>query len=374
MRRKIMSGKWLTTNYPEIVFEDTEVGRLKKEIWDASEEEIDRILKEYEVPSPSELGKAGTYIQNTRRVRCIEKRKKNDIVLLPVGCTENHGIHANSGLDTFMVTQIVEAVRRYTTKQGREVNLAFPPLNYGGHPYHHMGMPGTVIIPKETVEEMLIYTMLGLWNDGYRKIIVINNHGQLWMLESALHEFMKRFQLPGIFQVLDWHRAVREFFIPVDRPDSLETTFIHADESETAVALLMFKEMVDMSVVKDAWGESFLPNGHFDTSVDPYRRPHRWSEGEGHFAIERYATPEGVVGAPSKATARKAKRPIAAILKYLTLVIDQILEKFPPGTVPPVEKVTLRSAKEMEPFLKEPFSEGWKSVYELPQIGPFTKG
>ncbi len=369
-----MSKKWLTTNYPEIVFEDSEVGRLKKQIWDASEEEIDKILKEYEVPSPSELGKAGCYIQNTPRAKCIEKRKKNDIVFLPVGSTENHGLHANSGLDTFMVTQIIEAVRRYTAKQGKEVNLALPPLNYGGHPYHHMGMPGTVIMPKEVVEETLIYTMLGLWNDGYRKIIVINNHGQLWMLESALHEFMKRFQLPGIFQVLDWHRAIREFFIPVDRPDSLETTFVHADESETAVALLMFKEMVDMSVVQDAWGESFLSNGHFDTSVDPWRRPHRWSEGEGHFAIERVATPEGVVGTPSKATARKAKRPIAAILKYLTLVVDEILEVFPPGTVPPVEKVTLRSAKEMEPFLKEPLSEGWKSVYELPLIGPFTKG
>ena len=23
---------------------------------------------------------------------------------------------------------------------------ALPPLNYGGHPYHHMGMPGTVIV------------------------------------------------------------------------------------------------------------------------------------------------------------------------------------------------------------------------------------
>ncbi|NOY08654.1 MAG: creatininase family protein [Spirochaetes bacterium] len=369
-----MSGKWITTNYPGIIFEDSEVGRLKKQIWDASEAEIDNILKEYEVPSPSELGKAGSYIQNTPRAKCIEKRRKNDLVFLPVGCTENHGIHANSGLDTFMVTQIVEAVRRYTAKQGREVNIALPPLNYGGHPYHHMGMPGTAIIPAETVQEMVIYTMLGLWNDGYRKIIVINNHGQLWMLESALHEFMKRFQLPGIFQVLDWHRAVREFFVPVDRPDSLETTFVHADESETSVALLMFKEMIDMSVVQDAWGESFLSGGHFDTSVDPWRRPHRWSEGEGHFAIERVATPEGVVGTPSKATARKAKRPIAAILKYLTLVADEILDKFPAGTVPPVEKVTLRTAKEMEPYLKEPLSEGWKSVYELPKIGPFTKG
>ncbi|MBN1834635.1 MAG: creatininase family protein [Spirochaetales bacterium] len=365
--------KWFTTDNPLIFFEDNSVGRVKKEVWDASEQEIDKILADYEIPSPSELGKAGTYIQNTPRAKCIEKRRKNDILFVPIGCTENHGMHANSGLDTFMVTQILEGLRRYTAKQGRECNLAFTPLNYGGHPYHHMGMPGTVIIPKEVVEEMLIYTMLGLWNDGYRKIILINNHGHLWMLVSAIQEFMKRFQLPGIFQVLDWHRAVREFFIPAGRADSLETDFVHADESETAVALLMFKEMVDMSVVQDAQGQSFLPDGHFDKSVDPYRRPHRWDEGEGHMAIERAATPEGVVGAPSKATARKAKRPIAAILRYLTLLHDEILEAFPAGKVPPVEKVTLRTPGELEPFLREPFSKGWKSVYELPHIGPFHK-
>jgi creatinine amidohydrolase len=234
-----------------------------------------------------------------------------------------------------------------------------------------MGMPGTVMVSRDVVEETLIYVMLGLWNDGYRKIVMLNNHGHLWMLESAVQEFMKRFQLPGIFQVLDWHRAVREFFFPVDRKDSLETNFIHADESETSVALLLFPEMVDMSVVKDAQGEAFLPDGHFDTSVEPFRRPHRWSEGEGHFAIERKATPEGVVGRPSLGDPRKAKRPIAAILRYLTLLTDQILEAFPAGTVPPVDKVTLRDPKELEPFLKEPFSKGWKSVFELPHVGPF---
>ncbi len=369
-----MSKQWLTTNHPAVVFEDNTVGRLKKQIWDAGEEEIDGILAEYGIPAPSELGKAGCYIQNTPRARCIEKRRKNDLVFIPIGCTENHGLHANSGLDTFMVTQILEGVRRYTARQGRECNLAFTPLNYGGHPYHHMGMPGTVIMPREVVEETLIYTMLGLWNDGYRKMVLVNNHGHLWMLESALQEFMKRFQLPGIFQVLDWHRAVREFFFPVGRADGLETNFVHADESETAVALLLFPEMVDMAAVQDAEGQSFLPEGHFDTAVDPFRRPHRWSEGEGHFAIERSATPEGVVGKPSLATARKAKRPIAAILRYLTLLHDQILEAFPPGKVPPPDKVTLRDPRELEPFLREPFSKGWKSVYELPAVGPFHKG
>ena len=78
-----------------------------------------------------------------------------------------------------------------------------------------------------------------------------------------------------------------------------------------------------------------------------------------------------MVGCPSTSDARKAKRPIVAILKYLTLLNDQILEAYPSGKVPPVEKITLRKEEEMAPFLKEPLSEGWKSVDELPRIGIF---
>ncbi|MEM3658524.1 MAG: 3-dehydro-scyllo-inosose hydrolase [Candidatus Hadarchaeum sp.] len=361
---------WITTEHPAIVFEDTEVGRLKKRIWEASEGEIDYILREFGIPSNPELGKPGSYIQNTVRARVVENRKKNDIVLIPVGCTENHGLHTISGLDTFMVTQICEAVRRRTEKEGRPVSLALPPLNYGSHPYHHIGMPGTVIVSENVVRETLINVMVGLWNDGFRKQIIVNNHGHLWVLESALHQFMYRYQLPGIFQVLDWHRAVREFFYPKGQPDSLETHFIHADEAETSIALLLFpKDMVDMSLTVRTESEQFLPGGHFDTSVDSLRRPHRWSEGEGHAAIELAATPEGVVGDPTKASAGKAKRAIAAILSYLVLVIDQILKAFPPGTVPPVEKVTLRTKEEMEPYLLEPGSPGWKPVYALVRRG-----
>lgn len=364
---------WITTEEPSVFFENTAVGRLKKEVWDASEEQIDEILKEYGIPTASELGMANTYIQTTNRSAAIEKRRKNDIVFVPIGCSENHGNHANTGLDTFMVTQMLEGVRRYTAKQGHECNIAFTPLNYGGHPYHHIGMPGTVNIPQEVVQETLIYTMLGLWNDGYRKIIFVNNHGHLWMLESAIQEFCKRYQLPGIFRVIDWHRAIREFFVPVQRDDSFETTFIHADEIETSMGLLLFPEMIDMSKAEEAWPDSFLPGGHFDVSVDAYRRPCKWSEGQGHQAIEIKGTPEGIVGNPKLATARKAKRATAAIVKYLTLVHDEILDAFPAGTVPPVEKMTLRTEEEMAPYLKEPLSEGWKTVYQLPKIGVFDK-
>ena len=198
-----MGKTWMLTEHPAIVFEDNSVGKMKKEVWDLSDEGIDEILKEYEIPSAPELARPGSYIQTTPRNKLVENRRKNDIVFIPVGSTERHGDHSCSGHDIFQVTQILEGVRRYTNKKGGAVNLAWPPLNYGGHPYPHIGMPGNVIMPEHVVRETLIYTMLGLWNDGFRKQIIVNNHGDLWMLESALHEFMYEFQLPGVFQVLD---------------------------------------------------------------------------------------------------------------------------------------------------------------------------
>jgi creatinine amidohydrolase len=290
-----------------------------------------------------------------------------------VGCTELHGRHLPSAADTLYVSAICEGVRRFTARRGAPVNLALPPLNYGGHPYHHLGMPGTVIVREHVVREMMIDVMLGLWNDGFRKQLIVNNHGQLWMLESAVQEFQKRYQLPGIFRVIDWHRGVREFFRPVERGGQMTTHFVHADESETSLSLLLHPDMVDMDYAVDTEGKSYLPDGHFDKSVDPFGRPSRWSEGEGHFAIEIAATPEGVVGKAKSGAAHKAKRPMAAILKYLTLWNDHILEAFPAGSVPPIEEVTLRTEKDMEPYLREPLSQGWKTVYGIPRIGQGTE-
>jgi creatinine amidohydrolase len=350
------------------VFEETAVGRLKKELWEASEEKIDAILAEYGIPSPCEWAKPGSYLQTTIRHDLVQNRRKNDIVLIPIGSTELHGEHTVSSMDTLFVSHIAEGVRRYTARQGAPVNLALPPLMYGCHPYHHLGMPGTIVVREQIAKEFLIDVMLGLWNDGFRKQILINNHGQLWVLEAALQQFAKRYQLPGIYRVIDWHRAVREFFKTVDEGGEYETPFIHADESETSLGLLLFPEMVRMEHAVDAEPVHFLPGGHMDTSVDSYGRPSRWSECQGHMAIEIAGTPEGVVGRPTLGNARKAKRPLAAILRYLTLLCAEILEAFPPGEVPPTAKVSLRAPEELEPYLAEPLSSGWKSVYGLPPV------
>lgn len=362
-------NKWLETDRADLRFEDTSVGRLKKRIWEASDSEIDKILKDYEIPTPSELGKPGVYVQNTIRKKVVDNRRKNDIVFIPIGCTELHGRHTVTALDTFMVTQILEGVRRYTAKKGDPVNLVWTPLNYGGHPHHHIGMPGTIHLEDEALKRVLIDVMVGLWNDGFRKMVLVNNHGHQWLLEAAIQELQKTWNLPGIFRVIDWHRAVREFFRTKARGGDWDTDFVHADEAETSVMLLLAPEYVEMSLAEETEVKGFLPDGHFDKAVDPFSRPSKWSEGQGHSPIEIGSVPEGVVGKPNIADAVKAKRTIAAILSYLTLVHDEIREAFPPGKVPPIEKTTMRTAEEMEPYMKEPFTEGWRPIYSIQKMG-----
>lgn len=362
-------AKWIETDRRDLRFEDTSVGRMKKRIWDASDSEIDEILNDYDIPTPSELGKPGSYVQNTIRQHVVDNRRKNDIVFIPIGCTELHGRHTVTALDTFMTTQILEGVRRYTAKKGDPVNLVWTPLNYGGHPHHHIGMPGTIHLEDEVLKRTLIDVMVGLWNDGFRKMVLINNHGHQWLLEAAIQELQKTWNLPGIFRVIDWHRAVREFFRTKERGGDWDSDFVHADEAETSVMLLLAPEYVEMVLAEKTEVNGYLPDGHFDKAVDPFARPSKWSEGQGHFPIELGSVPEGVVGDPTVATAAKAKRTIAAILSYLTLVHDEIREAFPPGKLPPIEKTTMRTEEEMEPYLKEPFTKGWRPIYSIQKMG-----
>jgi creatinine amidohydrolase len=364
----------MTQGECRLPFENTGVGRLKERIFNLKDEEVWAWLKEYEVPSTGEIEKPGSYIQNTVRKQLIENRRKNDIVIVPVGSTENHGRHTVAGFDTLLVTRIAEAVRRKQRKSGKPpVNLAWP-INYGVHPPWHQGMYGTVMVSDEAFEQTIMHVMYGLWNDGFRKQIWINNHAQQNEIEKAVKRFMNTYQLPGFYLALEWHRAVREFFETREHGGKLEDRFVHADEAETSLGLELFPEMVDMSVAQDTGpmpGHRYLPDGHFDKSVEDLLRPNTYRSRAGDLPLELVATPEGVVGKASKGAAGKTVRAVLAICEYLDLLCDDILNTWPAGTVPDPESTTFRTNQEMEPYLKEPGSKGWKSVYSLPRIGPY---
>lgn len=345
-------------------FEDNAVGNLKRELWQASDEEIDGILREYDVPSAGEMDKPGCYLQTTLPAQQQQKLANNDIVLLPLGSTEVHGYHSVSSQDLLQVTRICEAVRRYTAKQGKEISIALPPWVYGNHPKHHVGMPGTIPISQNTLKQLLVDVMFGLWAQGMRKFILVNNHAQHWLIVSAMDEFGLRYpELPYYAVALDWCSAVWEFF---QRGVDFEEDFIHGDEAETSLMLLLAPEMVDMSKAVDTQGRGYLPDGHFNRSANQLvHRPNLWYSVRNNVPLEVVANPEGVIGSATMASAKKAKRTVAAALRYLTLLIDHILETFPAGTLPPIGEVTLYRDEEVDGYLKKPGEPGYKNPYRL---------
>src|SRR3972149_5534025 len=87
----------LATDQPDLWFEDNAVGRLKKEIWEMKEDQLKKVLAEYGFPDAKcEWAKPGAYIQTTPWHKVVANRRKNDIVFIPVGCTELHGDHLPS--------------------------------------------------------------------------------------------------------------------------------------------------------------------------------------------------------------------------------------------------------------------------------------
>ena len=106
---------------------------------------------------------SGVYYQTMTGHQVKERLKKNDLIIIPVGSTENHGEHACPGEDTFLVTRMAEQVAKATGCTVAE------PVWYGSHPFHHLGMPGTIVIPEEDLSAYLRAVIAGFWNSWLSK-------------------------------------------------------------------------------------------------------------------------------------------------------------------------------------------------------------
>jgi len=301
----------------------------------------------------------GIYFQNMTASEVEERLKKNDLIIIPLGSTENHGPHACYGEDTFLVTRMAELVAQ---KTGCTVAQ---PIWYGSPPYHHMGMPGTIIVDDDVFKAVVRSVMAGFWNAGFRKQILLNGHGQEYVIPSAIHQFAKKYQVPGIFINLNWYHAIPQYRKDKAHGGPFETPFIHADECETSFSLALFPEMIKMERAVDTKPRGYLPEKHIDKAGCLYQRPLRWYDHVGCGPIEVFAYPEGCVGKATLAKAEKAKEGLINLLDYMVELINDIMERFPPGKLPPIKEITQRPLEEIEAVLKGPLAEGGRSIYTL---------
>lgn len=300
----------------------------------------------------------GVYYQNMTNKDVAERLKKNDVILIPVGSTENHGPNAPYGEDTYLDTRLCEQVALAT---GCTVAQ---PIWYGSHPYHHLGMPGTIIIPEETLADYLCYVFAGFWNAGFRKMIVVNGHGQDYVIPLAIHKFGKKFQVPGVILYVHFWNCAKELLDVVENGGPYQTPFIHADEVEQSYSLALFPEFCKQENAVATKPSPMLPPGHINNSAERGIGPIKWYNAYGSVGMECICTPEGVIGDPTLADPEKARPAIERTLDYLEKLVNDILEKYPAGELPPIDKVTMRKREDIEAVIKGP-NNGGRHLYTL---------
>ncbi len=314
-------------------------------------------MGKWNFPKEGQMDKdSGIYFQQMNTKQLEERLEKDDIIIIPVGSTECHGAHSPFGEDTYLVTRMAELVAE---KTGCTVAQ---PIWYGSHPYNHLGMPGTVIIPEDVFLANLRAVIAGLWNAGFRKQILLNGHGQEYVIPTAIHQFEKRYRVPAVLAFVNWPTVIVDYLKDKKHGGPFETPFKHACEVETSYAMALFPEFNNLDNAVDTSGEPYIKGEHVDLGGDIYQRPIPGHGALGFGPMELFGYPEGCVGSATKADPQKAEEGLNVLLDYLVRLHDDILEAFPPGKVP--ENMTERSKEEVEKLLRGPF-DGGLSLYSI---------
>jgi creatinine amidohydrolase len=302
---------------------------------------------------------SGIYFQTMNKRTIEERLKQNDVIIIPVGSTENHGNAGPVGEDTFIVTRIAEMVAQQTGCTVSE------PIWFGSHPFHHIGQPLTVPIPDDVFTDHLRHIISGYWNSGFRKQIFISMHGQEYAIPTALQEWGKKYQVPAVLYFVDLPRVMGQTLMDQAHGGPFQFPFQHGDEAETSISLALFPELCDMAHAQDTKTGGFLPAGHVDRGGDIYGYPIPGHCAVGNVGIECITHPEGVLGKATLADAEKARACVEKVCDYLEKLMNDLLATFPVGVLPDAKLMSQRSKEEIDALLKGPLAEGGKHLYTI---------
>lgn len=95
--------------------------------------------------------------------------KHDNIAIIPVGSTEQHGPAGPLGVDAYAAIALAEDAAK---KAGV---VSTPPLWFSDSP-HHLDFPGTISLRPETLIAVIKDIVHSLERNGFRKFVVINGH------------------------------------------------------------------------------------------------------------------------------------------------------------------------------------------------------
>ncbi len=180
------------------------------------------------------------WLQDMKWPDVTEYLRDKDVILLPVGSTEQHGRHAPLGTDTFIASRLAEDAAR------RASVICAPPLAFGWSP-HHLVLPGTISIRPTTLQELLMDVIHSLARHGFAKFIVVNGHRITNLPWMQLAAQQAQSELNVTVVIFDPAYMAKEIASPLGFG-----TIGHADELETSQMLHLLPHLIDLDRAVDS--------------------------------------------------------------------------------------------------------------------------
>jgi len=233
------------------------------------------------------------------------------VAVIPVAVLEDHGLHLPIDTDLLLCSAVCE--RAVASAADRAVLV--PAINHGYTP-HHMDFPGPITIGWQALIQYGVDVCNSLAHHGFKRLLIVNGHGsnapfvdiiaRLAIVQSGVTAAAVNYwNAPGVHAAAE---ALRES----DKVGGMN----HACEFETSMYLALRPDLVDMALARREL--SHRPSKNYWTDLvagdGPLLMMEHWS------AI----SDSGVMGDPTKATAAKGEKLLAAAAGGLIELIDEL--------------------------------------------------
>jgi creatinine amidohydrolase len=157
--------------------------------------------------------------------------KTCDMVIIPIGSTEQHGPHLPLGTDSYIATDMAKMISART-------GVMVAPVLLTGYSVYHSGFSGTLSLKPETMEQVLFESAEMLIKHGFRRIMFLNGHGGNTIVQSkTIHRINHNTEAIAV-ALGDYARGE-----PEPQKDWFDQ---HAGIGETSVMLFLEPELVRM--------------------------------------------------------------------------------------------------------------------------------
>lgn len=202
-------------------------------------------------------------------------KRDPQLAILPLASIEQHGPHLPVATDWYIATALGQAVAEAT---GGFLVPALPLSTCR----EHMGKKGSVWMDPNIFYDMMMSILMSLKEQGFQKVATLQCHGGIFVMTPITRQINATNNPDFMLANID----VCNLFAAFAAEGIAETnTELHAGEIETSLMLHLAPETVKMDLAAD-----FVP-----TVPRPYM----------NYGSVFRASPSGVWGEPTKATAEK---------------------------------------------------------------------